>query len=134
MYKKDYIQRQFEEFGKVLASLLLLKRQKNWQEYENLMYQAFQNYSGSDGDVLEELNTDAFQREVLENDSLNFEQKKFMAHLLFEKMNMYLEKGDETNYQDLKEKCLLLYRWLQNDQTENEFDLDIHYKLKLLEQ
>jgi len=134
MYRKDYIQRQFEEFGKVLASLLLLKRQKNWQAFEVLISEAFRTYGGLDGSALENLSLKQFETELVASTTLSFQQKKILANLLFEKMNLHLEKGDLAMYEDLKQKCLLIYQWLQNDQTEHEFDLDVHYKLKVLSQ
>lgn len=133
MYRKDYIQRQFEEFGKVLANLLQLKRQKSWEEFEKEMSTAFLTFAALNDEDLEVANLESFKSDFLFSEKLSFQQKKFVANLLFEKMNYNLERNNESTYRDLRKKCQLLYEKLKSDQTENEFDLDIHYKLKQLE-
>lgn len=133
MYRKDYIQRQFEEFGKVLANLLQLKRKKNWDEFEKEMSVAFLTFAALNDEELEKLTLESFVNNILHSDKLSFQQKKFVANLLFEKMNSHLERNNQQAYEDLRNKCYMLYKKLQQDQTENEFDLDIHYKLKQLE-
>ncbi|MBL7933853.1 MAG: hypothetical protein JNL60_18260, partial [Bacteroidia bacterium] len=92
MYRKDYIQRQFEEFGKVLASLLLLKRQKNWEEFEKEISIAFLTYTAQNSEALENSDLESFANNIVNSKTLSFQQKKILANLLFEKMNYYLER------------------------------------------
>ena len=132
MYKKDYIQRQFEDFGKVLASLLQLRRAKNWEEFEKEISNAFVNFIPVAENEVEKMDTRSFKDKVVNSNDLPFRIKKILASLLFEKMNAALESNNEQRYRTLHEKCLMLYEKIQNDQTENEFDLDVHYKLKML--
>lgn len=131
MHKKDYLQRQFEEFGKVLANLLSLKKDRNWEEFEKEINEAVRKFTTLELNHLENLNPTDFEKEML-SASLAFDQKKALASLLFEQMNAYLEKKENVKYEQLKKKCESLYRILAEDLTQNEFDLEIHYRAELL--
>jgi hypothetical protein len=132
LLRKDYIQRQFEEFGKVLASLLNLKLNKNWEEFEKQLNEAFSKYTPFELEKLEHLSIESFQNQLHATPTLVYEQKKILASLLFERMNVYLEQNKMKEYELLKLKCLALYEHLSNDLTQNEYDLEVHYRLKFL--
>ena len=131
MHKKDYIQRQFEEFGKVLASILSRKKKKEWEEFEKEIEQASQKFAALEIAQLENLSTDDFNKQI-QSSSLLYDQKKILANLFFEKMNAYFEKAENEKYQSAKSKCIALYSHLSADLTQNEFDLEVHYRIKLL--
>lgn len=130
--RKDYIQRQFEEFGKVLAVILVYKRESDWDKFEKEINEATKKFTALEIGYVETLSNEAFEKEVLLSPTLMQDQKKILATLLFEKMSFYMEKSDEKNYLALKNKCLELYTHLKENFTENEFDLDVHYKLDFL--
>lgn len=132
MHKKDYIQSQLEEFGKVLSLILCHKKQQDWDKFEEEIQNASQKFTASDIDYFENLNENDFENEVLNHDALTQNQKKIVANLLFEKMSFYLVKNDADRYKLTKSKCLSLYEYLQKNFTQNEFDLDVHYKLDFL--
>lgn len=131
MLRKDLIMRQFEEFGKVLSQILGFKREKDWEKFEKEVQKAFNQFTSLELEHIERLNESDFEAEVLKHPSLTFEQKKIMAALLFEKMNYYLEQNQE-GYLALKSKCMMLYSHIQDNFTENQFDMDVHYKLEFL--
>lgn len=132
MLKKDYIQRQFEEFGKVLASILSRKKSKDWDAFEKEVEEAVKKFSPFELPKLEEMSGEEFKASLFQNPELLFQQKKILANLLFEKMTACYEKEEYKKYDDLHAKCLLLYEHLANDLTHNEFDLEVHYRLNLL--
>jgi len=132
MYRKDYIQRQFEEFGKVLAQLLSLRKLEDWSQFEKEMEEALRRFSDTEINGLLAMDHDAFIQKIVLPTTLTPEQKKMMARLLFEKLESRLAQVDERDCADLAEKCLLLYEHLQRNLTTNEFDLDIYYKLEFL--
>jgi hypothetical protein len=132
MLRKDYIQRQFEEFGKVMAVILGLKREKDWDKFEKEIAAAAQKFTPLEISNVEAMDHTRFEQEVLNREGLSLEQKKILASLLFEKMSWYLELNEKTRYAPLKEKCLLLYRHIRDNFTENEFDLNTHYRLEFL--
>lgn len=132
MHKKDYLQRRLEEFGKVLALILQSKKNQDWEEFEKEISEAVQKYTSLEVTVIEAMGDEDFETTVLSRTDLAQEQKKIMATLLFEKLSYYLEKNDVEKYTALKTKCLHLYQHLYNNLTDNEFDLDVHYKLNFL--
>jgi hypothetical protein len=133
MIRKDYIQRQFEEFGKVLASLLSLKKNRDWEAFEKEIELASQTFTSFELKALEELSLDDFEKKI-QSTPLAYDHKKMLASLLFEHMNAYQERGETEHYEQLKKKCFVLYTALAEDLTHNEFDLETHYRIKLLQE
>jgi hypothetical protein len=133
MLRKDYIQRQFEEFGKVMAVILGLKREKDWDTFEKEIALATQKFTSLEMQQVEAMDSKSFEEAVLNREDLEQDKKKILAELLFEKMSYYLERDDKAHYASIKEKCLQLYRHLRDNFTENEFDLNTHYRIAFLE-
>ncbi|PBQ33976.1 hypothetical protein CNR22_20080 [Sphingobacteriaceae bacterium] len=131
MLRKDYIQRQFEQFGKVLASLLAKKLLNDYDAFEKEMAEAVKQFTDFEILELENISLDAFSQKI-NSSHLEFDQKKILANLLFEKMTYYQEIGDLEHYKALKLKTLFLYQVITDDLTHNEFDLEAHYRLDRL--
>jgi uncharacterized protein with von Willebrand factor type A (vWA) domain len=132
LLRKDLILRQLEEFGKALAQILLYKKQKEYDKFEEEITLVLKKYSSLELTILENLNTPDFTTQVILNESISFEQKKIIASVLFEKMLYYEELGLEDNNKELVDKCFKFYTWLYTNQTENEFNMEVHYRLELL--
>lgn len=133
MLRKDFIVRQLEEFGKVMAVIFGLKKDKDWLNYQNEINNAALKFTSFEIDYVEKLTQTDFEEEIINHANLTPEQHHILADLLFEKLNYYLSIEDVVKSEDLKEKCKKLYFLLQNNQTQNEFNLDVHYKLSFLE-
>ena len=133
MLRKDFIIRQIEEFGKVLALIIGYKKQNEWTKFEQEIKNAIQKFSSLEMNEIENLNIDFFVSEIVNREGLSLDQKKIIANLMYEKLYFYLFKNENENYSQLKAKCLLLYLHLNENCTTNEFDLDIHYKLSMLQ-
>ena len=132
MLRKDYIQRQFEEFGKVMAVILSFKKENDWEKFEKEIREAVLRFTSMEISYVEGLDDEGFEKEILKRPDLSSEQRKILADLLFEKLNYYLVKNDKGNYLALGCKCLKLYRNIRDNFTQNEFNLDVHYKLEFL--
>ncbi|MBS4065720.1 MAG: hypothetical protein KGZ74_14265 [Chitinophagaceae bacterium] len=132
MHKKDYIQRQFEEFGKVLSVLLTFKKNRDWEAFEKKAQEAANSFTHLDLEKTENLSEEEFDVQLIKTPALTYDQKKILANLLFEKMNSYDERGYPEKYDATKAKCRVIYSALKNDLTQHEYDLDVHYKLELL--
>ncbi len=132
MLRKDYIINQFEEFGKVLALILSFKRQKDWESFEKEIKNAASKYTPYEIIQLEDMNDTEFDEQLLQSTELSQAQKKIVASLLFEKMNYYSEINNEEKQRNTHAKCLKLYEHINSNFTNNEFDLDVHYKLDFL--
>jgi len=133
MLRKDFIIRQIEEFGKVLALIIGFKKQNEWAKFEEEIKNAIQKFTSLEMNEIENLNIDFFVSEIINREGLSLDQKKIIANLMYEKLYFYLFKNENENYSQLKAKCLLLYLHLNENFTTNEFDLDVHYKLSMLQ-
>ena len=133
MLRKDFIIRQIEEFGKVLALIIGFKKQNEWTKFEEEIKNAIQKFTSLEMNEIENLNIDFFVSEIVNREGLSLDQKKIIANLMYEKLYFYLFKNENENYSQLKAKCLLLYLHLNENFTTNEFDLDVHYKLSMLQ-
>jgi len=133
MLRKDFIIRQIEEFGKVLALIIGFKKQNEWTKFEEEIKNAIQKFTSLKMNEIENLNVDFFVSEIINREGLSLDQKKIIANLMYEKLYFYLFKNENENYSQLKAKCLLLYLHLNENCTTNEFDLDVHYKLSMLQ-
>lgn len=132
MLKKDYLSRQFEEFGKVLAAIIGLRKSQSFENYEAEMNLLLQKYAATGFRELESGDWKTFDQEVVLSEKISFLDKKIIASLLFDKIMYFRERHMYEQANELKEKCLLLLRFLKENQTENEYDLDIHFKLQQL--
>jgi hypothetical protein len=132
MYKKDYIVRQFEEFGKVLGVLLFLKKEKDWEKFSKEISEATQKFTSLEIGYVEKLGMDAFKSELLENEKINLEQKRILAGILFEKLDYFGQHEMKAEQLACAEKCLLLYTFIYENKTQNEFDLEVFYRIEFL--
>ncbi len=133
MYKKDYLQRQFEELGTVMAVLFGLRKNKDHEKYSREFALIFKKYTDLTSDEFETLTQQAFLQQVSAHFGSNTEKLHVLADLLYEKLNFYLETDEIEKARILHLKCRYLYTLLQENLSENEFNLDIHYRLNVLE-
>lgn len=131
MLKKDYLQRKIEEFGKALALLLSKKRQL---DFEKELHQLSKIYLKNDSEQMEKLSEKEFIHIYMGEASPDRTKLKISADVLYETLIYRMESQTGKNTNELVRKCKLLYTFLLDDLTENEFDLGIHYRLKMLEQ
>ncbi len=131
MLKKDFLVRQIEEFGKVMAVILGYKKQQDWDKFEQETRAATLKFTSLELDTVEKLSETEFDTQILKHPTLTQDQLKILADLLFERMNFYALKNDEENYKSLRLKCVLLYTHIQNNHLDNEFDMNVYYKLEI---
>lgn len=131
MHKKDYLQKQFEEFGKVLAEILKLKKRGDWDLFEKEIADAALKFTATEIQTAENCDEASFGQILNDSKMLSRDQKKILGALLFEKMNFYFSRQDPRG-ELLRSRCLRVYEHLKENQTSNEFDLDVHYKLEAL--
>jgi hypothetical protein len=131
MFRKDYMVRQLEEFGKVMAVILGFKRDRDWEKFEKEIELAAKKFSGKEIGELEAMSAADFEALITSNNEMTEEQVKMLGELLFEKMLYYKETGNEK-FDDLKNKCTFLYNYYLSNLTQNQLDLGAHYKYELL--
>jgi hypothetical protein len=132
MLRRDYLQRQFEEFGKALALILAYKKRAEWEKFEKEINDAAQKFAFTEMASIEGMSVEHFISDVLESKKLEMDQKKILGKLLFEKLEFYMSRADSDKTNNTRTKCILLYQHLFDNLTGNEYDLDVHYKLGIL--
>jgi hypothetical protein len=135
MHKRDYLVKQFEEFGKVMAILLGLKREGNYPEFIDLINQSVKKYTSTEIDFVESINNELLITTLTLEKKLNDEQLKILADLLFEKADYYsnILQNSTTEIQAINcyKKSHLIYLFLSQHATLS-YSLDMHYKLEIL--
>ncbi len=132
MHKRDYLVKQFEEFGKVMAVLLGLKKDGKFNELSDLIHESVKKYTNTEISYVESISDNGLISVLTEDKKLNDEQLKILADLLFEKGNYYTSNS-ETEHKSVNcyKKALLIYSFLKECATLN-YSLDMHYKLEIL--
>ncbi|MCU0360606.1 MAG: hypothetical protein MUF75_07800 [Bacteroidia bacterium] len=133
MYKKDYLQRQFEAFGKALAMLYKLRKDKELITHETELMAAFAAFTSYSLEQIEGSDQKEFERIITADFSLTSEKLHKLADLVFEKFCLYMETGESNKANTMGLKSRFLYSLFQNNLTENEFNLEVHYRLNLLD-
>ncbi len=132
MLKRDYLVKQFEEFGKVMAILLGLKRDGNFPDLLDEINKAAQKYTSTEIAFVESLPNNELMNELIRENKLNDDQLKMLGDLVFEKAEYYLKiNASETAVTNCYKKAFLIYTFLKEHATIN-YSLDMHYKLELL--
>ena len=135
MYRRDYLVRQFEEFGKVLAMILGLKKDENFPELLDQIEEASEKFTSTEINYAEILDDDKLLDTLLVTKKLNDEQLKMLADLLYEKAEYHLKaqrtqtfEADATN---CYKKAYIIYLFLKERAT-LPYSLDMHYKVEIL--
>lgn len=132
MLKRDYFLKQIEEFGKVLGTILGLKRNRKFAEMENLIKESTLKYTSTEIEHTESIPDEILLSSLVEQHKLNDEQLKILADLLFEKAEYYtLNNAPELQASNCYRKAFLIYSFLNERATLN-YSLDMHYKLEIL--
>jgi len=132
MYKRDYFIKQIEEFSKVLAVILGLKREGRLSDLDELIHSSSVKYTSTEIEYVETLDNEFLIETLTTDKKLNDDQLKMLADLLFEKAEYYLKTNSPTNQaNNCYKKSLLIYSFLKSHATLN-YSLDMHYKLEIL--
>lgn len=132
MHKRDYLVKQFEEFAKVIAILLGLKKENKFSEISELINESVLKYTSTEIKYIEDLQDEELIETLTDNKKLSDEQLKILADLVFEKGNYY-SSVLSTQHESINcyKKSLLIYTFLKSHATLN-YSLDMHYKIEIL--
>lgn len=132
MLKRDYLVKQFEEFGKVMAVLLGLKRDGNFPDLLEEIHNAAKKYTSTEIVFVESINNTELISVLTQDKKLNDEQLKLLGDLVFEKAEYYAACSQEQALADnCYRKAYVIYSFLREHATIN-YSLDMHYKIELL--
>jgi hypothetical protein len=133
MHKRDLLLRQFEEFGKFLATILGYKQQQDFIEVSKLISEGALKYIGVSIKEIEELKTENLISSLTQEKKLSDEQLKMLADLLYENgiNNLNSDLNSDSNTLMNFTKAQMLYSFVNLNGT-LPYSLDTHYKLKAI--
>ena len=131
MHKRDYLVKQFEEFGKVMAVIFGLKKDGNYPDFLSLIDESAQKYTQTEILFVESLNDKTLIESLTTDKKLNDEQLKMLADLIYEKAEYYLSQSNEEAATNCYKKAYSIYLFLKENATLT-YSLDMHYKLEIL--
>ena len=134
MFRKDFLVRQFEEFGKFLALITGMKSSHQWQELEKLVNESSQKYTSVEIIEVEKINNSELINYLIVDNHLKEAQLKMLGDLFYEKGLAYLNlfKEEDAHHALLKAQIIFLY--IKNNSLEIDFSLDMHFKMEAIEQ
>lgn len=134
MFRKDFIVRQFEEFGKFLGIVFGLKKDNKWPELEELINTSAYKYTNIEIAEAEKLENKDLIEVLTGKFSLKEPNLKMLADLFYEKGIGYSKQFKEVEANNVFEKAYIIYEYIQANSLEIDFSLDMHFKLTTLRQ
>ncbi|MBP7808400.1 MAG: hypothetical protein KA163_03845 [Bacteroidia bacterium] len=134
MFRKDYIMRQYEEFGKFLAIVLGYKADSKFIEMEELINTSAFKYTNIEVEIAEKLPNKDFIQLLTENYELKEANLKMLGDLLYEKGIGYSKQLKEKEAENAFQKTLLIFEFIKENSLESDFSLDMHFKMNSLKQ
>ncbi|MBK7311549.1 MAG: hypothetical protein IPI93_12365 [Sphingobacteriaceae bacterium] len=132
MFRKDYLQRQFEEFGKVLATILGFKKSGDMQSFENEIEKAVKTFTALELDALLKMDLESFEKMVKHNETLRPDQIKILADLFYERSFVFDKQEQAEDMKDMLSRAYFLYKRYTQELTANEFNLEVNYRLQMI--
>ncbi|MBP9069070.1 MAG: hypothetical protein KBG47_06150 [Bacteroidia bacterium] len=132
MFRKDYLQRQFEEFGKVLATILGFKKSGDMQSFENEIEKAVKTFTALELEALLKMDLESFEKMVKHNETLRPDQIKILADLFYERSFVFDKQEQAEDMKDMLSRAYFLYKRYTQELTANEFNLEVNYRLQMI--
>lgn len=132
MLRKDFLQRQFEEFGKVLAQILGFKKSGDMINFEKEIEKAVKTFTTLELEELLKMNLEDFEKMVKQNQSLRPDQIKILADLFYERSFVFERPEQAEQMKDMLGRAYFLYKRYTQELTTNEFNLEVNYRLRMI--
>lgn len=132
MLRKDFLQRQFEEFGKVLAAILGFKKSGDMSSFEKEIEKAVKTFTAFELGELLKMDLGSFERMVKEDEKLKPEQVKILADLFYERSFVFDKPDQAEQMKDMLARAYFLYKRYTEELTVNEFNLEVNYRMQMI--
>jgi hypothetical protein len=132
MLRKDFLQRQFEEFGKVLAAILGFKKSGDMVNFEKEIEKAMKTFTALEMEELLKMNLEDFGKMVKYNQTLRPDQIKILADLFYERSFVFDKPEQAEQMKDMLGRAYFLYKRYTDELTTNEFNLEVSYRLRMI--
>lgn len=134
MFRKDYIVRQFEEFGKFLGIVFGLKANSQFTELEELINSSALKFTNVEIETAENLPDENLIETLTGKYHLKEPNLKMLADLLYEKGMAYSKQFKENEADKVLKKALIIFEFVKENSLEIDFSLDMHFKIASLKQ
>jgi hypothetical protein len=134
MFRKDYVVRQAEEFGKFLSVLMGLRKAGSWEEFHKQIRESAKKFTYLEIEEAENLGMDTFLETLTEKHQLKEQNLKMLADLLYEKGMSYTASSNTEEANNAFERALLIYTYISENALESDFSLDMHFKIAAIKQ
>lgn len=132
MLRKDFLQRQFEEFGKVLASILGFKKSGDMLNFEKEIERAVKTFTALELSELLQMNLGSFEKMVKLNNDLRPDQVKILADLFYERSFVFDKPEQAEQMKEMLARAYFLYKRYSEELTVNEFNLEVNYRVQMI--
>jgi hypothetical protein len=132
MLRKDYLQRQFEEFGRVLAQILGFKKNGDMINFEKEIENAVKTFTSLELDGLLKMDLETFEKMVKANETLRPDQIRMLADLFYERSFVFDKPEQTEQMKDMLSRAYFLYKRYTNELTANEFNLEVSYRMRMI--
>jgi SPX domain protein involved in polyphosphate accumulation len=132
MLRKDYLQRQFEEFGRVLAQILGFKKSGDMINFEKEIESAVKTFTSLELDELLKMNLETFEKMVKTNETLRPDQIRMLADLFYERSFVFDKPEQTEQMKDMLSRAYFLYKRYTDELTANEFNLEVSYRIRMI--
>lgn len=130
MFQRDYLMRQFEQLGQVLAKVMGFKEKGDYKSAMEIIEESSEKMLKEQLDFFEELPDENFTETLLEKGTENLEYLHIAAELLFHKADIQLKENNEEKAISNLKKSLMLFEYVQmNDTT---YSLDRDFKMEII--
>ena len=132
MSSEDYLIRQFQQLAKVMAALMGLRESRKYEEAIKEIDQVLDSWYDLDASRIDQLSAGELNELIFNNMNGNFEEKKAIAELIYQKTIIYreMEKYNESIVMALK--ALALFRTV--DQQGGIFSIEVQQRIAELDQ
>lgn len=132
MHTRDLLTAQIEVFGKLLAALLLRRKNNSLTNLETELFELSKHQLGIEVEALLKEDDASFEQTILLNQAIAPEKKKLLAWLLQEHCELKMALDDFQQARNSAYKALLLYRYLLDQQNGLVYDLDLAFRYNFL--
>lgn len=127
MQQRDYLMRQFEQLGIVLAALMGFRAKGEYLKGIEIINEAYDEIPGFDPELLHLEDPGEFLTKVLELKQNSYEKLNLIGNFLFEEAEFLILSGDGEKAADRYRKSLCLLEYL--DRNEKIFSMERNQKI-----
>jgi len=129
--EKDFLMRYFNQLGVVLAKLLGLKKNGQFEEANEVIDNTLSDFGLKVSNYYLSIDKSALIRELIETHKLSIDQIKALSELFYEKAQIESEIGNAQNSKDFYVRALEIYNYLTAE--DKVYSLEREEKIKRIQ-